>query len=217
MTDFIREVEEEYRRDKAIEAWKRYQNWIIGLAILIVIAAGGWRYWQSQQRVAAEAAGARFESAVQIAREGKGQDAEQAFLEIAKSGPKGYAVLARFRAAAEIAGRDRAEAVTIYDALATDPGVNAILQNVARLRSAFLLVDTADDAEMKRRIEPLAAPTSAFRHSARELLGLAALKAENYEAAGRWFDMIVADPQAPQTLRERAGTMLGLVAAGSLK
>lgn len=217
MTDFIREVEEEYRRDKAIEAWKRYQNWIIAAAILIVLAAGGWRYWQSQQRAASEAAGARFESAIQLAREGKPQDAEQAFLEIARTGPQGYAVLARFRAAAEIAGRNRAEAVTIYDALAVDPGVNPIMQNVARLRAALLLVDTADDAEMKKRIEPLAAPSSAFRHSARELLGLAALRAGDYEGAGRWFDMIVADPQAPQSLRERAGTMLGLVAAGPLK
>jgi hypothetical protein len=217
MTDFIREVEEEYRRDKAIEFWKRYQNWIIGLAILIVVAAGVWRYTQSQQKAAQEAAGARFETAVQMAREGKGQEAEQSFLEIARSGPKGYAVLARFRAAAEIAGRNQAEAVTVYDALSVDPGVNPVLQNVARLRSAFLLVDTVDDAEMKRRIEPLAAPTSAFRHSVRELLGLAALKAGDFEAAGRWFDMIVADPQAPQGLRERAGTMLGLVAAGPLK
>ncbi len=217
MTDFIREVEEEYRRDKAIEFWKRYQNWIIGLAILIVVAAGAWRYTQTQQKAAQEAAGARFETAVQMAREGKGQEAEQSFLEIARTGPRGYAVLARFRAAAEIAGRNQAEAVTIYDALSVDPGVNPVLQNVARLRSAFLLVDTVDDAEMKRRIEPLAAPTSAFRHSARELLGLAALKAGDFEAAGRWFDMIVADPQAPQGLRERAGTMLGLVAAGPLK
>jgi len=184
MTDFIREVEEEYRRDKAIEAWKRYQNWIIGLAILIVVAAGGWRYWQSQQRAASEAAGARFESAIQLAREGKPQDAEQAFLDIARAGPRGYAVLARFRAAAEISSRNRAEAVTIYDALAVDPGVDPIMQNVARLRSALLLVDTADDAEMKKRIEPLAAPASAFRHSARELLGLAALRAGDSRAPG---------------------------------
>jgi hypothetical protein len=217
MTDFIREVEEEYRRDKAIETWRRYQNWIIGFAIIIVLAAGGWRYWQSQQRAASEAAGARFETAVQLAREGKGQEAEQAFLEIARSGPRGYAVLSRFRAAAEIAGRDRAEAVTIYDALSTDPGVNGVLQTVARIRAAFLLIDTADADEIRRRIEPLAAPGSAFRHSARELLGLAALKADDFEAAGRWFDMIVADPQAPQSLRERASTMLGLVAAGPLK
>lgn len=215
MTDFIREVEEEYRRDKAIEAWRKYQNWIIGAAILIVVAAGGWRFYEYQRRQAAEAAGARFEAAVQLVRENKGKEAEQAFLQIAQSGPKGYAVLARFRAAAEIAGRDPAEAVKVYEALAGDAAVNPVLQNVARLRAAMLRVDEADQAEMRQRVEGLAAPTSAFRHSARELLGLSALRAGDYEAAGRWFDMIVADPQAPQGLRERAGTMLGLVAAGA--
>jgi len=91
MTDFIREVEEEYRRDKAIEAWKRYQNWIIAAAILIVVAAGAWRFWETRQKQAAEAAGARFETAIQLAREGKPQEAEAAFLEIARSGPPGYA------------------------------------------------------------------------------------------------------------------------------
>lgn len=216
MTDFIREVEEEYRRDKAIDAWKRYNVWIIAAAILIVAAAGAWRYWQYSERLAAEAAGARFETAVQLAREGKGEEAQAAFLEIAGSGPRGYAVLARFRAANEIASRDAGEAVRIYDALATDAAVNPVLQNVASLRAAFLRVDAAEPAEMSQRLEPLAVPTSAFRHSARELLGLAALRAGDYEGAGRWFDMIVADPQAPQGLRERAGTLLGIVAAGPL-
>jgi hypothetical protein len=216
MTDFIREVEEEYRRDKAIEAWNRYQNWIIAAAILIVLAVGAWRFWETRQKQAAEAAGARFETAIQLAREGKPQEAEAAFLEIARSGPPGYVALARFRAAHEIAGRNGAEAVTIYDALAADAALNPVLQNVARLRAAFLRVDEAGPEEMKRRIEALAAPGSAFRHSARELLGLAALKADDFEGAGRWFEMIVADPQAPQGLRERAGTMLGIVAAGPI-
>lgn len=216
MTDFIREVEEEYRRDKAIEAWKRYQNWIIAGAILIVLATGAWRFWETRQKQAAEAAGARFETAIQLAREGKPQEAEAAFLDIARAGPPGYAALARFRAAHEIADRNAAEAVTIYDALASDAAVEPMLQNVARLRAALLRVDEAGADEIKRRLEPLAAPASAFRHSARELLGLAALKAGDYEGAGRWFDMIMADPQAPQGLRERAGTMLGLVAAGPI-
>jgi hypothetical protein len=215
MTDFIREVDEEYRRDRAIEAWKRYQNWIIAAALLIIAGAGGWRWWQHDQRLAAEAAGARFEAAIQLGREGKDKEAEEAFLDVARSGPPGYAVLARFRAAAEIGLREGAEAVKIYDALAADPAVDALLQGAARLRAAYLRVDSADAAEMKRRVEPLAAPTGAFRHSARELMGLSALRAGDMEGAGRWFDMIVADPQAPQGLRERAGAMLGLVASGA--
>ncbi len=216
MSDFIREVEEEYRRDKAIEFWAKYQNWIIGLAIVIVLAAGGWRYYEHQRKLAAEVAGSRFEAAVQLVRDGKGKEAEEAYLDIARSGPPGYAVLARFRAASELGARDPAEAVKIYDLLAADPVVEPLMQNVARLRAAILLVDTADAAQIKQRVEPLAAPTSTFRHSARELLGLASMRTGDFEAAGRWFDMIVADSAAPQGLRERAGTMLGLVSAGQV-
>lgn len=215
MTDFIREVDEEYRRDRAIEAWKRYKTWIIAAAVLIVAAAGGWRWREHNERVSAEAAGARFEAAVQLGREGKEKEAEQAFLDIARSGPPGYAVLARFRAAAEMSARDPAEAVKIYDALAADAALDQLMQGAARLRAAYLRVDEADAAEIRRRVEPLAAPTGAFRHSARELMGLSALRAGDLEGAGRWFDMIVADPQAPQGLRERAGAMLGLVASGA--
>ena len=124
--------------------------------------------------------------------------------------------MARLRAAAEIGAREPKEAVQIYDAIAADAAVNPLLQTVARLRAAYLRVDDADQAEIKQRIEPLAAPTSPFRSSARELLGLAALKANDMQAAGRWLDMIVADPQAPQSLRDRATTLLGLVASGGV-
>lgn len=214
MSDFIREVNEEYRRDRAVEAWKRYYKWIIAGAVLVVLATAGWGISEHQRKLAAEAAGSQFEAAVQMTREGKDKEAEAAFLEIARTGPSGYALLARFRAAAEIGARDSAEAVKIYDALAADPKVDAVFQSAARLRAALLLVDSADAAAIRQRIEPLAAPTSPFRHSARELLGLSALRAGDLENAGRWFDMVVADPQAPQGLRERAGTMLGLVAGG---
>jgi len=216
MSDFIREVDEEYRRDQAAKFWAKYQNWIIGVAVLVVIATAGWRLWESQKLKAEQVAGAQFQAALQLSREGKGKEAEAAFLDIAKTGPAGYQILARFRGAAEIANRDPKEAVQVYDALATDATVDPVMQSAARLRAAFLRIDEADQAEIKQRIEPLAAPTSPFRYSARELLGLAALKANDMQAAGRWFDMIVADPQAPQSLRDRATTLLGLVASGGV-
>jgi hypothetical protein len=87
------------------------------------------------------------------------------------------------------------------------------MQDVARLRAAMLRIDQADGAELKRRLEPLAQTGAPFRNSARELLAYAALKAQDYEAAGRWLDQIVVDLQAPAGLRQRAETLLGLVAA----
>jgi hypothetical protein len=51
----------------------------------------------------------------------------------------------------------------------------------------------------------------AYRNSMRELLALAALKRGDNEAAGHWLDGIIADQSAPNSLRMRAGALIGLV------
>ena len=66
-------------------------------------------------------------------------------------------------------------------------------------------------------LEPLATPQGAWRHSAREMLGIAAMKANLYEDAGRWFDAIVTDPQVPQVLRQRTELYLALVRGGPVE
>ena len=214
MSDIFREVDEEVRRDKALEFYKKHQNLMIAAGLAVVVAAGGWRYYQDRQRTAAEDAGARYEAALQLARENKSSDADAAFQDVIKQGPVGYALLAKFRGAAELALSDRPKAVAIYDALANDATVDPLMQDIARLRAAMLRLDQADAAEVKNRLEPLAAPGKPFRNTARELLAVAALKAGDMEAAGRWFDAIIVDAQAPQTIRQRAEALAGLVAAG---
>ena len=69
--EFIREVNEEYRRDRAAQVWTRYSGVFIGLAVLIVLGVGGWRYWQHAQTVQAEAASQRFDAAVRALKDGE--------------------------------------------------------------------------------------------------------------------------------------------------
>jgi hypothetical protein len=214
MADIFREVDEEVRRDRALDFWKKYQNYIIAVAVLVVIAAAGWRGWQSWQLNKAQEAGAQFEAASQLARTDKSDEAKALFEKIAQDGPSGYALLAKFRVADELAGKDKPAAVKAFDALAGDPAAEAILQDVARLRAALLRIDDADEAEIDRRLQSMAASGGPFRHSARELMALAALKSNNLDAAGKWLDMLVVDQQTPPGLRQRAEAWLGLVAAG---
>ena len=53
-------------------------------------------------------------------------------------------------------------------------------------------------------------------HYEKCLLALAALKRGDDEAAGKWLDAIIVDPQTPASLRQRAEAFLGLVRAGKL-
>jgi hypothetical protein len=213
MADFFREVDEEVRRDRAIDFWKKYQNYIVALAILAILGAAGWRGWESWRLSKAQTAGAQFEAASQLARENKPDEARAAFETLVQTAPSGYALLAKFRVADELAGKDKAAAVKAFDALAGDPAADELLQDVARLRAAMLRLDDADEAEVDRRLQSIAASGGPFRHSARELMALAALKANNFESAGKWLDMLVVDQQTPPGLRQRAEAWLGLVAA----
>jgi hypothetical protein len=214
MSDIFREVDEEVRRDQAAQVWARYQNWFIALAVLVVAATAGWRLYDHYRTKQAEEAGAKYEAALTLAREGKGPEAEGALEQIARSGPKGYALLARLRDAAELSGRDPAAAVKAYDAIAADGTIDPLFQNLARLRAALLRLDEADAKEIEGRLGPMTASDNPFRYSAREALAVAALKHDDYDTAGRQLDTIVVDPQAPPSMRQRAEAMLALVRAG---
>lgn len=215
--EFIREVDEEYRRDQMAKIWQRYSGLIIAVVILIVGGVGGWRYWEHVQETRAQAASARYEDALKLSGENKPQEAEAALEALAKEGDTGYGLLAKFRLAAERGQQNAEQGASAYDALANDSGVPALWRDLARLRAAWLRLDTADQAQLRKTVEPMASPASAWRHSARELLGLSGLKAGDMDYAGRWFDQIAADRETPPALRQRLAVYTALVAGGPVQ
>jgi len=68
-------------------------------------------------------------------------------------------------------------------------------------------------AAAKPVFEALAAPTGAYRFTARLALGVIALDAGDYSEAGRELDLVVADPEAPAAEKRSAESLFGLVAA----
>ena len=175
---FIREVNEEIRKEQAKAIWDRYGPILIGLALLVVLATSayvGYRYWDESR---ANTSGDAYSQALRLANEGKEDDALAALADIEKSGYGAYPVLARMRSATVKADKgDVAAAVSELDAVAADGSIPQSLRDMARLRAALLLVDTGSYADVSSRVEALAADGNALRHSAREALGLSAWKA----------------------------------------
>jgi hypothetical protein len=210
VSEIFDEVQEEVRREQLKKLWERYSTLIVTVAFLIVGGVGGWRaysYWEGKK---AQEAGAQFEAAATLADQ-KAAQAEAAFAKIANEAPQGYRTLARFRAAAELSTREAPAAVKLYDEITADRSVGQAEQDLAALRAASLLVDTAPYAEIKTRLEPLTGQTRTFRHSAREMLAVSACRNKDVTAARQWIDMISTDAVSPQTLRSRMEALQALL------
>jgi len=215
MSDIFREVDEEFRRSKAEDAWGRYSGLIFILCALIVAAVGGWRFYEWRRENAAAAAGARFEESLQLLQSGKTSEAEAALARMAGEDGGVYQALARLRAASELGRRDPQAAIRAFDAIAADASMDAGLRDVARLRAGALAVDALPLAEAESRLSPLIVPSGVWRHHANELLAAAAFKAGQLGKARQHLDTIIVDRDAPPNVKARAEVLIGLTRGAS--
>lgn len=211
MSELFDEVDEEVRREQLKKLWDKYSLYFIALMVLVVAAVGGWRGYQYLEAKKAAEAGAIFEKAVELSEQGKHAEAETAFADLAAKAPSGYRTLARLRAAAEASARDPKAAAKMYDDIAADSSVGSEWRDLARIRAAGLLVDSASYADIQQRLETSAEPKSTFRHSAREILALSAWRNNDMTAARKWVDAIAEDGETPPGLRSRAEALQALL------
>jgi len=186
---------------------------IIALAIAIVVGTASYRYWLTYTDQVAGASGDRFIEAVELSNESKHDEAIAALEKLAEDGSGQYPALATIRLAAEFAKKgDTDKAVSAFDSIANDTGFDETLRNVARLRSGLLMVDNGTYDQVADRLEQMSGTGLAFRHSAREGLGLSAWKHKEYETALKWFTEINTDQESPNGIRARAAIFLELLA-----
>lgn len=213
--NFLREIEEDLRRDRLLKVWERYGIYIVAAAVLFVAGVAAWRGWEWHEKRESARAGARFEQAVDLMDAGKQAEAEKEFAAIAKDAPSGYRILARLRIAGETGVRNAAEGVKAFDEIAADTSVDPVLRDLAKLRALFLLVDTAPLPEIAARAEPLSAKGAPFHNSAKEALALSHYRAGDRVKARALYAEILADPAVSPSLANRAQVMQALTAEGA--
>ncbi len=207
----FREVDEEVRQEQLKKIWDRYGWYIAGVAVAIVLGVAGMKGWKAWTKSSIEASGTSFAKAIELVEAGKYTEAQERLRQLAKSGYGGYKSLARIKAA-DLAVKDKAAQVRMFDAIAQDRSIDETLRQLARIRAAFLRVDEANASEMQRRLEGLNTPLNPWRHSARELLGLHAWKSGLWDKANEFYGQILADAASPRDVRTRAAQMRDLIA-----
>jgi hypothetical protein len=211
VSELFDEVDEDVRRDQLKKLWDQYSIYIVAGALLIIAAVGGWRGYQYLEAQKAAEAAVAFDKAVELSEANKHSEAEAAFTDLAAKAPSGYRMLARMRAAAEVATRDPTAAAKLYDDISADRSVGAPERDLAKVRAAGLLLETTSYPNMLQRLEPATVPGATFHHTARELLALSAWRAGDMAAARKWLDLIANDGETPSSLRSRAEALQALL------
>ena len=215
MSDVFREVDEDVRQEQLLGLWRKYGIYLVAAAVAVAIGVGGgaaWKEYRLNQRLAD---GASFAAALELLETGQPGLAAERFAGLADDAGDGYAILARLREAEALAAAgDPDGAIAALDRLAADDGVDRAFRDLASLLAAFHLVDGASPDELWQRLEPLMQGDSPWGASARELGGLAALRAGDNNRAREIFSGLTADASAPPAIRDRAAELLALLGGG---
>ena len=211
---FIREVNDELRSEQVKAVWLRFGGILVALVILIVIGTIGkvaYNYWRE---TSASASGDAFLAALTLAKDNKTDDALAAFQTLEADGYGAYPVLAQMRAATLQAQKGNTDAaIAAFKAISTNDAIVQPMRDAAKIRAAYLLVDTGTYEQVLAEVETLAVDGNGLRSSAREALGLAAYKAGDKTKAKDWLQQIVDDSQAPRGVANRARMVLDVMAS----
>jgi hypothetical protein len=213
VSDIFREIDEELRRDNLLKLWSRYGRYLIVLAVLVLLIAGGTVAWRDHQTTERRAQSTRYAAALSLAREGKDAEAAKVFGAIAQEGG-GYGVLASFQEAGLLAkSGDRKGAVAAYDRIAGAGGLDPAFRDLAVLLSVMQGMPEADPQAIIDRLAPLTAAGNPWRPTALELTAAARLKSGDKNGALALYQSLADDLAAPQGLRARAAEMAAALAS----
>lgn len=212
VADIFQEVEEDVRRERFEKLWKRYGNYVVGVALAAVLVTAGIVWWRDYQRKQNEARAERFLAALEQAGRGEADPAKAAFAKLAEDGGAGYATLARLQQGALLAkAGDAAGAVKQYEAIAADGRIDQLFRDFAVVLIAQETIETADPAALTQRLQALTGDKNPWRHSATELMALLAKRAGDAAKAKELYTRLADDLTAPQGMRARATEMLAII------
>lgn len=207
---FVREVDENLRRDQTEQWIKKNGALIAGAALLFLAAVAGWLYWQDKQGKAASGDSENLVAAIDDSLGKRPKAAEEKLAPLTDSSAEGIATQAKLMQAGILIEKgDRTGALKIYDAVAADSGLADPYRDLATLRSVALQFDQLAPQDVVSRLATLAKPESAWFGSAGELTAMALIKQGKKEEAGRMFAAIASNKDVPVTIRSRAVQIAG--------
>jgi hypothetical protein len=211
---FVREVDENLRRDQIRDFFKDNGSYLVGLLILFLAASGGFIWFQQHRENTAQA---HVEQIAQIYKDigtGNTSKVPQQIDDLSQSSSKAVRATALFtRAAFALQQNNQKLAIATLKTIADDGSLPDSYRNAAMIRQTALEFDQLQPQQVIARMQPLAKAGNPWFGSAGEMTALALVKQGKKKEAGELFAAIAKDKSVPQSLRDRSIQIAGSLGA----
>ncbi|HVF93293.1 MAG TPA: tetratricopeptide repeat protein [Sphingomonas sp.] len=209
---FLREVDEELRRDQLATFWERWGRWVIVGVVVGLAVFGAYLYWQHRTEQAAGVQGERLQAAFDSLGANNPTAAAGPLAELAASDRDGYRALAKFTQADILLQKnDFKGAAAKLAEVSADETLAKPFRDLALVRQTTAEYDGLKPQAVIERLRPLAVPGNPWFGSAGELVAMAHLRMNRRDLAGAMFGQMARNDDVPDSIRQRAVQMAGVL------
>ncbi len=209
---FLREVDEEYRRDAFRKFLRDWGRWILLAVGAGLLAFAGYLFWREQAARALDANSEALFAGVRAIEAGNSAEADAPLAEVRAAGSPGQRAVAALIAASLARERSEpAEARKLLSTVAGDPGVAGPLRDLAAIEALRLDADTLEPDAIIARARPWLEGDSPWFPAVAELAAVAHLRAGREAEASALFLKLARTAEAPETQRDRAEQMAAML------
>ena len=216
MVDLFQEVEEELRSDNFRTVVRRIAPWAVALFLGVIVAYFGQYGYKKYHEHVLTQVNAEYQKGVDALAANDTTGAYAHFEAASKFGIPAYKALSLAQQAGLRAAAGTPDAAArLYDA-AAQASPNPIFADLASLKAAIALLDTAPFPQLQTRLLPLTDSKRPYSVYAKEALAMAKLLAGKTAAARADFSVLTLALGAPDDMRDRAQQAIQLIDAGEV-
>jgi hypothetical protein len=206
---FLREVDDELRRDELQSFWKRWGRWLLGGIVGGLALFAGYLWWENDKVAKAGLDGEQLSQTLDTLATTDTPAAEAELKKLTTAKNPGYRATAKIALAALAAQRGNAQAAAKgFAEVANDQSLEQPWRDLALVRQTLTEFDTLKPNVIIERLKPLAVSGNPWFGSAGEMMALSYIKLGQPQLAAKLFSDIAKDESVPETIRSRAVQMV---------
>ncbi len=202
MSDILRQIDEDLRKDRLLNIWKSYRIFIISSILTILITLSGYQYYLASTKSKNENIVEMYVDAINSTGS---ENSINKLIKLDQSENFFINGLAKLKKAELYYNSENVDqALKILEQVSNDKKLNQVIRDLALYKYLMVQLDVLDTNEYLKTIDSQRIKESKFKYLFKELKALKYLVEENYIESLEIFNSIILDELAPSDLKERA-------------